>query len=341
MIELDGSMGEGGGQILRSSLALSLITQEPFRIVCIRAGRSKPGLLKQHLTAVKAAVEISGASVVGATLGSQELSFSPGPVRPGNYRFDIGSAGSTGLVVQTILLPLALAGGGQIIVKGGTHNSASPPYEFLTRTFAPILARLGIPVQFHLERPGFYPAGGGEIRVDVGPANMLGNPIDLTSERLTDQASAEVLIARLPYGVAEQEISVLQQGLQTIGLHVTPQLRTIVDSKGPGNVILLTMQSTGGLSVVLSAFGEKGVLAEDVPKTLIAQAKQLMTVDSPIDEHLTDQLILPLALSGGGRFLSVAPSEHTRTNIDVLRQFISIPVDVIPKAQGTLIVLGN
>src|SRR5262245_17125561 len=174
MIIIDGSSGEGGGQILRTALALSLVTGTPFRIQKIRAGRPKPGLLRQHLTAVQAAVEVGSASASGAELGSQELSFWPGKVRAGAYRFAIGPAGSACLVVQTVLPPLLLAGGpSSLVVEGGTHNPFAPPWDFLARAFFPLLQRMGARVSTTLERHGFFPAGGGRLRVEIEPGPAL------------------------------------------------------------------------------------------------------------------------------------------------------------------------
>src|SRR5262245_60443308 len=171
---IDGSQGEGGGQILRTALALSLVTGAPFRVEKIRAGRQKPGLLRQHLTAVTAAVEIGGAAVEGATLGSRELSFRPGSVRPGAYRFAVGTAGSAALVLQTVLPALLTATGpSTVVVEGGTHNPHAPPFDFLALAFLPLLARMGARAQATLDRPGFYPAGGGQLTVEITPAPAL------------------------------------------------------------------------------------------------------------------------------------------------------------------------
>src|ERR1700722_15265155 len=161
MIEIDGSFGEGGGQVLRTALSLSLVTGQPFRIDNIRAGREKPGLLRQHLTAVLAAAEIGGATVEGATLGSTALTFSPGKVKPGEYRFAVGTAGSGTLVFQTILPALMLASApSRITIEGGTHNHAAPPFDFLARTFVPLVERMGPKIRLQFERYGFYTAGG-------------------------------------------------------------------------------------------------------------------------------------------------------------------------------------
>src|SRR5436305_3346353 len=174
MLTIDGSEGEGGGQILRTSLALSLVTGQPFRMERIRAKRQKPGLLKQHLTAVEAAKTVGCAEVEGAALSSQTLEFRPGPVTPGNYRFAVGTAGSATLVLQTLLPALLTAAGHSTpTLEGGTHNPMAPPFDFLQKSFMPLIHRMGPSVELKLRRPGFYPAGGGQFHARIEPVKKL------------------------------------------------------------------------------------------------------------------------------------------------------------------------
>jgi hypothetical protein len=195
MIELDGAAGEGGGQILRSALALSMITGQPFRITRIRANRAKPGLMRQHLVAVQAAVQVSNASVTGAELGSSELSFTPGRITGGDYHFAIGSAGSCTLVLQTVVLALLYAQQPSTIrITGGTHNSMAPPVQFLQRTYLPLLARMGAQVDIELVRYGFYPAGGGEVIASVRPCKRL-EPLVLMERGSPVAGYAEAFVA--------------------------------------------------------------------------------------------------------------------------------------------------
>jgi RNA 3'-terminal phosphate cyclase (ATP) len=199
MLTIDGSMGEGGGQVLRSSLALSLLTSTPLRIGKIRAGRARPGLMRQHLMAVHAATTISDAEVSGAELGSTELTFRPQAIRAGDYRFAIGGAGSTTLVFQTILLPLLLGASAPstLCFEGGTHNPMAPPFEFLQRVFLPLLARMGARVEVSLSRHGFYPAGGGRWSATVHPAARLAR-LDLLERGAVHTQSAVALCASVP-----------------------------------------------------------------------------------------------------------------------------------------------
>jgi len=241
LIRIDGTFGEGGGQILRTSLSLSLVTGKAFRIDQIRAGREKPGLLRQHLTAVLAAAEVSGAEVEGASLGSTSLTFSPGKVRAGEYRFAVGTAGSGTLVFQTVLPALMLASGpSRVAIEGGTHNQAAPPYDFLARTFVPLVERMGPKIQLQFERYGFYPAGGGRFCADIQPVTALvprhvGARGEITSRRVI------AVVANLPRHIAQREVETAA-GMLTWAAetHVIQETR---ESAGPGNAIMVEIQS--------------------------------------------------------------------------------------------------
>src|SRR6267142_5916698 len=176
---IDGARGEGGGQVLRTSLALSLLTGEPLKIVNIRAGRKRPGLLRQHLCALKLAAEVGHAEVEGAETGSREVVFRPREVAPSHYEISVGTAGSTSLVLQTVLPALLTAKGPtSLVLEGGTHNPLAPPYDFLVRAFLPLINRMGPVIEVQLDRPGFYPAGGGRMRVSIQPTTRL-QPLEL------------------------------------------------------------------------------------------------------------------------------------------------------------------
>src|SRR5262245_32836026 len=221
IITIDGSFGEGGGQILRTSLSLSLLTGKPFRIEKIRSGRKNPGLLRQHLTAVAAAAKVGQAEVSGASIGSTQLTFTPGEVLHGEYHFAIGTAGSTTLVLQTVLPALLVAKeltGQQttLTLEGGTHNPFAPPYDFLIKAFLPILGRMGAFVEARLVRHGFYPAGGGKIEVTVYPASRL-ERIELTERGKIRERCARAVVANLPRKIAERELSIVQKKLSWPG----------------------------------------------------------------------------------------------------------------------------
>ncbi|EFB5470876.1 TPA: RNA 3'-terminal phosphate cyclase [Escherichia coli] len=307
MIALDGAQGEGGGQILRSALSLSMITGQPFTITSIRAGRAKPGLLRQHLTAVKAATEICGATVEGAELGSQRLLFRPGTVRGGDYRFAIGSAGSCTLVLQTVLPALWFADGpSRVEVSGGTDNPSAPPADFIRRVLEPLLAKIGIHQQTTLLRHGFYPAGGGVVATEVSPVASF-NTLQLGERGNIVQMRGEVLLAGVPRHVAEREIATLA---------------------GPGNTVSLEVESEN-ITERFFVVGEKRVSAEVVAAQLVKEVKRYLASTAAVGEYLADQLVLPMALAGAGEFTVAHPSCHLLTNIAVVERFLPVRFSLI------------
>jgi len=335
MITIDGSQGEGGGQILRSALALSLVTGRPFRIENIRAQRKKPGLMRQHLTAVNAAVEVGEASVSGNIIGSSQLTFAPTGLNSGQYLFAVGTAGSCTLVLQTVLPALIVASGpSEILLEGGTHNPAAPPFDFLAGSFLPLLNRMGPSVKASLERSGFYPAGGGRMRVKVTPSGKL-EPLHLLQRGGVDVCTARAIIARLPHSIAEREIAVVKDKLawgdENLKVVETP------DSSGPGNVLVLTVASEH-VTEVFTGFGEMGVSAETVAGRAVKEVQEYLASGVPVGRHLADQLLLPMALAGGGTFLTLSPTAHTTTNIEVLRYFLDLDVTVKQNDEKTWVV---
>lgn len=326
MLTLDGAMGEGGGQILRSALGLSLVTGTPFRIENIRAKRSKPGLLRQHLTAVQAATRLGRGQVEGDQIGSQELTFAPGALQAGDYHFAIGTAGSTTLVLQAILPALLLAPGpSRVVIEGGTHNPWAPPFDFLRLAFLPLLARMGARVDLELERPGFYPAGGGRIRVDVQPVGERGlQPLHLTDRGAPVHRRAIAVVADLPDKIARRELRVVEKKL---GL-TEDELRIdrVTGSQGPGNLLTIELCHEQ-ISEVFTGFGEMGKPAERVAGEAVHAAKAYLQSDAPVGRYLADQLLIPLALAGEGSFRALPLSRHTETNIEVVHAFLPVRVE--------------
>ncbi len=315
-IELDGAQGEGGGQILRSALTLAMITGRPFRIARIRARRSRPGLLRQHLTAVGAAAEICGARVTGAEPGSQSLHFVPGPVRGGDYRFAVGTAGSCTLVLQTVLPALWHADGpSTLAVTGGTHNPAAPPADFLVRAWLPLVRRMGAHTEIELVRHGFYPAGGGELRARVAPSRLV--PLALTERGRLVALRAEALVAGVPTRVAQRELEQLSRTFPQIDGRV----RELPQREGPGNAVMIEAEHEH-VTELFTGFGEKGRLAERVAAAAADEAAGYLAGGAAVGEHLADQLVLPLALAGGGRFTATACSSHLTTNLAVIGRFM-------------------
>ena len=327
------STGEGGGQILRTGLALSMCTGQPLAIQRIRAKRPKPGLMRQHLTCVQAAVAVCGAKVEGAELGSQTLVFEPGPVRAGDYAFNVGTAGSCTLVLQTVLPALMLcAEPSRVSLSGGTHNPMAPPFHFLERSFAPLLRRLGVGLDLELRRLGFYPAGGGELSAVVRPTAGGLLPFDLTDRGPVQEAYAECFAPALPSAVAVRELAALARALGWSG----EQLRTpaVRQNEGPGNALLATM-AYAHVSEVVTVFGEKGVSAEQVAGALVKEVRAYQASEGALGQHLADQWMLPLALAvvergGAASFTCTELTEHATTNIGVIERFLPVRFDVVP-----------
>ncbi|MBN1501872.1 MAG: RNA 3'-terminal phosphate cyclase [Spirochaetes bacterium] len=324
MITIDGSFGEGGGQIIRSCLGLSLLTGKEFKINNIRAGREKPGLLRQHLTAANAAVSLSDADVYGNELGSRELYFKPGKVKPGTYKFSVGTAGSLTLVLQTILPALLTAGQESVItLEGGTHNSFAPSFDFLENSFFKILKNMGVAIESEIEQYGFYPAGGGRAVIRINSVPDL-KPLFLTERKKILKISATAVFSRISAEIAKKELNIVKGkfNLESSDCRVRE-----VNSPGPGNVLLLEMESET-VTEVITSFGEKNISSEKVAENAVSEAEKYIKAEVPVGEHLADQLIIPICMAGKGAFRTMKPSLHTLTNIEVVKKFIDISIQV-------------
>ncbi len=336
MITIDGSMGEGGGQVLRSALGLSLVTGEPVLVEHVRAGRERPGLQRQHLAAVLAAAAVGDAAVEGAELGSQRVAFRPRRLRGGAHTFAIGTAGSTTLVLQTVLPGLWQASEPATIeLLGGTHNPMAPPADFVQRAFAPVLHRMGASLQVELLRHGFYPAGGGQLRAAVAPAAW--RPLELLDHQAPPRLRARIALAGIPEHVGEREGATLQREL---GLRRDEVVIEGVPSSGPGNAVVVRLDFAG-TSEVVTALGERDVRAEAVAQRVAREVKALIASRAPVGEHLADQLLIPLALAGGGAFRTVAPSRHTRTNVEVVERFLPVRFELRDDGDGTWVIAAR
>lgn len=322
MILIDGAFGEGGGQILRTSLSLSVITGKTVSIHSIRAGRAKPGLLRQHLACVEAARAVSGARVTGARLGSLELEFHPDAIRGGEFRFEIGSAGSTMLVLQTVLPMLLRAKeSSSVTIEGGTHNPMAPPFEFVARRFLPLLSRMGAQVELTLLRPGFYPVGGGAIHATIRPGALTRLDLEASGSRTIVGATA--FVANLPLSIAERELAVVKAKFA-----LDPRacrVEAIRSAPSPGNALSIDVDA-GSHVEVFTGLGERGKSAEKVALEVVEEVRRYLQRGAPVSEHLADQLLLPLALAGGGSFVTSAPSDHATTNAAVIARFLPIAV---------------
>ncbi len=323
-IELDGAQGEGGGQILRTALSLSMLQGRPLRLVNIRAGRSKPGLMRQHLACVRAAATVCDAAVDGAQIGATTLHFRPGAIRGGDYEFKIGTAGSTMLVLQTVLPALLRADkASTLTLEGGTHNQMAPSSDFIADAFLPQLARMGAPVSMRVERHGFYPAGGGCVRVAVAPTTLM--PLVLHERGSAEGIEATALLRNLPQHIAERELDTAAARLT-----LTKRQRLELPSgPGPANALVLTARFEH-VSEVVVGLGEHGVSAENVARAASDELRSYLAHGAPVGEHLADQLLLPLLLAGGGSFVTGRPNAHLETNAAVIRAFGAADITIAP-----------
>jgi RNA 3'-terminal phosphate cyclase (ATP) len=311
-----------------------MMTGTPVRIRNIRARRSRPGLMRQHLTAVQAAARVSGARVEGAEVGSREIAFTPGAVRSGEYGFDIGTAGSSTLILQTVLPALLHAAGpSRVTIAGGTHNPGAPPFDYLDRVFLPVLRRMGVRVEAVLERPGFYPAGGGRIAVTIDPPDRLA-ALELLERGEVRGRRATAILSRLPRHVAERELG--QVARRTGWDPASLEIRE-VDSPGPGNLLLLEVASEA-VTEVFTGFGERGVPAEEVADRVLREMERYLDAGVPVGEHLADQLLLPFALAGAGAFATLPLSLHATTQIELIPRFLEVRIEVTEGEGGTVVV---
>jgi RNA 3'-terminal phosphate cyclase (ATP) len=331
VLAIDGSYGEGGGQILRTSLALSCALGRPVEIGNIRRARPKPGLRPQHLTAVKAAAAISGARVEGAGLSSTALRFSPGPVIGNDYRFDVsekqGSAGSTSLVLQTILLPLCFAQNpSRVTVIGGTHVPWSPTFHYLRQVFSAALSRAGASVDLALERWGWYPVGGGKIAARINPKRAFSS-IAITGRGKLKGVSGLSAVSNLRKDIAERQRSQALNALKQRGIEASIE---IVSAPSPGNgTLVFLLAEFDAVTAGFDALGAPGKRAEAVADEACRALFEYLDTTGALDPHLADQIIPYLALSEGpSEFTTSRITRHLLTNIWVVKQFMDVDISI-------------
>jgi RNA 3'-terminal phosphate cyclase (ATP) len=342
MILIDGSEGEGGGQMLRSALGLSMRTGEAFTIKKIRAGRSKPGLMRQHLTAVNAAVKLCDATVSGDRIGSSELVFKPGAVKHGSYRFAVGTAGSTSLVLQTVLPALLMMEGeSQLTLEGGTYGAFAPPFDFLKESFLPCVERAGAGLSLEMRAPGFYPAGGGSVLARVsGRGKLKGFSLMERGELKGQKAVAH--FAHIDPKAARECLSLIQgvMGWPDSAL----KMRQYTQCSGPGFVVTVHLEYEH-VTEVITGFGagETGMMG--ISGEVVKEAKAYLASTAPVGEHLADQVMLPLALAaasggGGGEFRCVFMSGHSRTHVGLIEKFLGVGMKVEEREDGVVVRVG-
>lgn len=330
MLEIDGSHGEGGGQVLRTALALSACLGKPVHIRHIRQGRRTPGLMRQHLACVRAIAEICSAEVRGASIGSKAVQFIPGPIRAGEYRFAVGSAGSSTLVFQTVLPPLLMTRQpSRLTLVGGTHNPLAPCFDFIQSTFLPVLRQTGCEFEARLSRYGFYPVGAGEWTIEITPPHSFKKIVLDNRGQLLSQ-SARCISAGIPGHVIAREKQQLLRRLKwpedTIGIEQ-------VESLGPGNSVILELRYPKVTEIVTS-HGAVGISAERVANQAVDLLRAYLDTGAPVGEHLADQLLLPLCLGAGGSFVTGPLSGHCKTNIDIIRQMLNVDIKLEKQEQG-------
>lgn len=320
-VYIDGSIG--GGQVLRTSLSLSVITGRPLQITEIRAQRSKPGLRAQHLECVRAVAQIADCELSGAEIGSQVLEMTPRTVAGGDYHFDIPTAGSACLLLQTVLPPLlSAAERSTVTITGGTHNPLAPPFHYLNLAFFPQLARMGARVSGQLDRFGFAPAGGGRFTVRIEPASW--KTVELTERGTYTGGRADAFVSNLPLHIAQRETDLIRRRLSLDENSTSAQT---VAAHGPGNVVLVTVDHEN-VTEVFTGFGRKGVRAEQVARQTVKAARRYLAANVFASEHLADQMLLPFALAGGGTLTTHEVTDHIRSNIAVIEQFLDVHFEI-------------
>jgi len=332
LVSIEGSWGEGGGQILRTSLTLSLLTGRPLHIWNIRAGRPKPGLRAQHLVATRAAATVCGGEVTGDEVGSTEVRLVPKSLSAGRYHFRIATAGAASLVLQTIVPALGLAGGDSTVtVVGGTHVPWAPTFDYLARHWAQLLKRLGLTVRLVLERAGFFPKGGGIVRAEIA-GGWSPKAMTATERGELINAGGVSLVGGLPRAIAARQAGELERGLFRLGFADAPA-RPAIDileppAVGAGTAVFVEVVFSHGRGA-FTALGRPGKPAEQVGREAVAELSRFLKTDAAFDYHLADQLLLPLALADGdSRFTTSAVSEHLLTNAHVVNLFLGEVVRV-------------
>lgn len=329
MLIIDGRLGEGGGQVLRTSLSLSALTGHPFRLTHIRANRRQPGLRPQHLTAVRAVARLCGAALAGDQLNSSTLEFRPAmPPQPGTYVFDVaevaagGSAGSVTLILQAVLWPLLFAGGSsRLTLRGGTHVPMSPPFHYFAHVAQPVFALMGASLALELVQWGWYPAGGGMISATIEPIHQLTAPdlAHIPARQVEGVAAVTNLPADIPQRMAGRAANLL--AVAGLAARITPVREK---GTGPGAGIFLWLPQAG-----FSALGRKGLPSDKVAEAAVAETLAFVDNKAMVDRHLADQLLLPLALSHGHtRFTTDHLTLHTITNAELLRRWLDVTIDI-------------
>lgn len=333
-VRIDGSYGEGGGQIIRTCLSLAALTGRAFEVVNVRAGRPKPGLQAQHLTAVQSTAQICGAHAEGAHIGSSSFLFAPqhSPIS-GQYNFEVGTAGATTLIAQTLVLPLSCAQGkSHVQISGGTHVPFAPVADYLESVYLELLRRLGMSATSHYEAAGYYPKGGGKLVLEIDPSAEI-RPVNLVHRGRLLRLSARIITSRLPEHVGRRGALAVQEFMRSAGHDVeTEQINP--PSCAPGAAVFIQAECEGGIAG-FSALGQVGKPMERVARDACQEFLAWWESGAPCDERLADQLVLPMAFASGiSRWVTRRVTDHLRTVVWVVEQFLPVSIGIEERADG-------
>lgn len=334
MIEVDGSRGEGGGQIVRTAVALAAATETSVRITNVRAARSNPGLRPQHCTAIEACADICSAQTEGVETGARTFEFrGVGGPRSGDWSWSVGTAGSATLVIQSVVPPLLRTEGcSTIVVEGGTHTRNAPIWEHLERCYVPAIERIGATVDVCLERHGFYPAGGGRLQLEIEPPRHDLESLERLDRGALRRLEVTAILADLPGHIARRELETFADELAVYD--VTRRVDAVEESRSRGNALYASIESDAG-TAILSEMGWKGRPAEEVATQLARQTRQYLDSGAAVDARLADQLVVPMALGGGGRFTTSEITPHCRTQLELIPDFLDVAFDVTETGSET------
>lgn len=342
MLQIDGSFGEGGGQVLRTSLTLSALTGIPFEIFNIRARRKSPGLRPQHLQAVTALAKICQARLDGAEVGSSTITFRPGAILHGDYRFEIGTAGSASLVLQTLFLPLSRATKpSRVEIIGGTHVPWSPCFHYLLLQWLEYLHRIGLEAGLEMPQAGFYPRGGGTLIAHIRPGGVI-KPFVLEDRGRLARVRGVSAVGNLPIGIAERQKAQAEKRCRDRALALSEIELLEMPAVGKGTMLLLLGEFENSRCCYYG-LGEIGKRAERVADEACDALFEFLKTDGVFDEHLADQIVLPLALARGtSRFITPKITTHLLTNLEVIKKFLPVEVEVtdLKERGGTITLKG-
>ncbi len=332
MIEVDGSFGEGGGQVLRTAVALAAVLSKDIHVFNIRAGRAEPGLRPQHMTGVKAAAELCSSELEGLRVGSTEFTFKPGKLRAGTFRFDVGTAGSVTLVLQTLMPIMAFAPGSvQLEITGGTDVKWSPPIDYLRLVILPILKKIGYKAELETVRRGHYPKGGGLVKFSTQGSSILHSLTDKSPSSITKVYGISHAVA-LPRHVAERQAAAAENCLEKAKLPAPSIDLEVVDDRrelGPGSGIVLSAETQNGNILGSDALGERGRPAEEVGSTAGRVLVEEVESKTTLDRHMGDIIVPYLVLAGGTSEVSISRvTQHTQTNVKVAEWLTGVRVNL-------------